>query len=269
MKNFSEFEIINSVKNSRVKSWLKLKQKKARTEQGLFLLEGIKLLFEAYENKQEIITIMMEENKPIPEKIKEIIEDNHGIELFLLSKSIIEKLTETEQSQGYFAVIKQKKVNPTDLLKQEPTFLLLVDQIQDPGNLGTIIRSSDAAGIDGIILGNGTVDLYNSKVVRSAMGSIFHVPISTGSLDDIIPSLKEQGFQVIGTSPYASSSYFELDFSQKIAIIVGNEANGLDENRENSVDHMVNIPMLGQAESLNVAMATTLILYEKVRQQIK
>ena len=267
MKNSNiAIENINSVKNPKVKAWQKLKTKKGRNEQGFFLLEGLKLIDEAFKNGQEIYSMMMDENKPMPDIFNEILGFNQKIAMYSLSTTIIEKLTDTEQPQGYFAIIKQRNITHMDLLKDNPSFLLLVDQIQDPGNLGTIIRSGDAAGIEGIILGNGTVDLYNPKVVRAAMGSMFHLPITSGRLDSILPTLKEQGFHVIGTSPYATQSYFDLDFKQKIAILVGNEANGLEESRKKSVDKMVSIPMQGQAESLNVAMATTLILYERVRQ---
>ncbi|MFV9511134.1 TrmH family RNA methyltransferase [Tepidibacillus sp. LV47] len=261
-------EIIQSVHNPKVKSWIRLKTKQGRNEQGLFLIEGIKNVEEVLQSGQEVVSIIYGEDKEIPDSWRTKMEQSkQPIHLYQVSQHIIEKLAETKTPQGFFAIVKQELHTIETLLSH--SFLLLVDEIQDPGNLGTIIRSADAAGVEGIILGDGTVDPYNGKVIRSAMGSMFHLPIVKASLDEVIPRLKESSFQVIGTSPYAKKAYFEMDYKQKTAILVGNEARGLAESRMEQVDQMVQIPFMGQAESLNVAIATSIILFERARQILK
>lgn len=257
-------ELIQSVHNPKVKAWYQLQNKKGREQSKSFMIEGFKLVEEALSSKQEIEYIISEEDKDLPKSINDYME-KLDIPMVQVSKPVIEKLSETQAPQGILAIIKQQSLNLEQVISSKFDFFLLIDQIQDPGNLGTIIRSADAAGVDAIILGYGTVDIYNQKVIRSAMGSIFHLPILNADLDSSIRSLKEHGVKVIGTSPYADRNYFDVNLKDKIAIIVGNESKGLSEERMEQVDEMVNIPLIGQAESLNVAMATTLVLYERVR----
>ncbi|KXG42908.1 hypothetical protein U473_01855 [Tepidibacillus decaturensis] len=270
MESEKKMEVIQSTNNPRIKTWYQLKSKKGRQEQGLYIIEGIKLIEEAIDAKQEIEALIFDQGKDLPESLALHLEKyDLSIPIVSVSTPVIEKLSDTETPQGVLAILKKKNIEIEKLLENQFSFYLLIDQIQDPGNLGTIIRSADAAGVQGIILGNSTVELYNSKVIRSAMGSIFHLSIVQDELDQIIPKLQKNGVKVIGTSPYASKTYFEVDLTQKVAIIVGNEAKGLSDSRKQQVDEMIKIPLVGKAESLNVAMATTLILYERVRQMEK
>lgn len=260
-------EFIQSVHNPKIKAWYQLHSKKGRDTSGSYLIEGAKLIAEAIQADQEIEVLLIEHEKGIPREINALIADkNEEIPIVKVTPSIIEKLSEMSTPQGMMAVVKQKHHTMAQILERKPSFILLVDEIQDPGNLGAMIRSADAAGVEAIILGNGTVDLYNSKVIRSAMGSLFHLPILSADLSQLIPQLQHDGFQVIGTSSYAEKSYFDIDYTKKTAILVGNEARGMSEDRKKQVTEMVKIPLMGQAESLNVTMATTVILYERVRQ---
>ncbi|WP_339060004.1 RNA methyltransferase [Tepidibacillus marianensis] len=256
-------EIIQSLKNPKVKSWVSLKMKQGRMEQGVYLIEGFKLVEEAIRSKVDIQSIIYGMEHEIPFSWQPWIQQS-DISLYQVSQSIIEKLTDTKTPQGFYAIIEQKKNSLEDLINKR--FLLLVDEVQDPGNLGTIIRSADAAGIEAIVLGKGTVDVYNGKVIRSAMGSMFHVPFVEADLTQVILKLQDKGFIVVGTSPHTEKNYFELDYKQRMAIIVGNESKGLSEIRIEQVDQMVKIPFMGMAESLNVAIATAIILFERVRQ---
>jgi len=256
-------EIIQSLKNPKVKSWISLKSKQGRMEQGVYLVEGFKLVEEAIHSKVDIQSIIYGPEHEIPFSWQEWINET-GITLFQVSQSIIEKLAETKSPQGFYAVIQPNKSHLQSLTNKR--FLLLVDEVQDPGNLGTIIRSADAAGVEAIVLGAGTVDVYNGKVIRSAMGSMFHVTFIEDDLNKLILNLRKEGFIVVGTSPHAEKNYFELDYNQKMAILVGNESRGLSKERIEQVDQMVKIPFVGLAESLNVAIATSVILFERVRQ---
>ncbi len=260
-------EEIKSVQNPKVKSWSQLNNKKGRDISKTYLIEGIKLIEEAIQSNQEIEAILIDDEKGMPIDIKLLLENQKkNIPIFSVTAAIVDKLSDMATPQGVLAVVKQQQYSLEEIVSKEYSFLLLLDEIQDPGNLGAIIRSADAAGIEAIFLGNGTVDLYNSKVIRSAMGSLFHIPIVSVDLNQLIPLLQQDGFQVIGTSPYADKAYFDIDFSLKTALLLGNESRGLSEERKQQVTEMVKIPLMGQAESLNVTMATTVILYERVRQ---
>jgi TrmH family RNA methyltransferase len=160
-------------------------------------------------------------------------------------------------------VIKKRNQAPIEQLISQGKTVLLVDQIQDPGNLGTMIRTADAAGIDAIIMGKGTVDQYSGKVTRSTQGSIFHIPIYEDELKNIIPMLKESGWTVFGTSLKDATDYRKVRFppSQKNALLIGNEGEGVQEELLHIVDTKIKIPIWGKAESLNAAIATGILLY--------
>lgn len=258
-------EIINSTNNPKVKYWAQLKSKKARETEGLYIIEGIKLIEEAITKNVTIDNLLIfNDSKYIQES--QIEANLRNLPITYVSEAVIEKLADTETPQGIIAIAKREHQDLENLLKKNYNFYLLIDEIQDPGNLGTIIRSADAAGVDAIILGRGTVELYNPKVIRASMGSIFHLPIIEGDLKEVIPLLHKDGFNIIGTSPYASDLYFNTDLRNKIGILVGNESKGISKEVMNLVNVMVKIPIIGQAESLNVSMATSLVLYERVRQ---
>lgn len=259
-------ELIESIHNPKVSLWSQLKTKKGREQQGVYLIEGNKLLEEAILSNQKIEVIIINKDKDIPTSLSNTI-NQRNLRIITVSNIVFNKLAETETPQGIIGVIKKKQWDFNELLNKDNNFLLLIDEIQDPGNLGTIIRSADAAGISGIIIGTNTVELYNPKVIRSAMGSIYHLPILINDLDDSIEKLKSLNINIIGTSPYSTKDYYDVNLINNIAIIIGNEARGLSERRQKSTDQMIKIPINGKAESLNVAMATTIILFEHLRQR--
>jgi len=260
-------EEIQSVQNPKIKAWYQLRNKKGREKSGLYMIEGIKLIEEAIRFDQAIEYLLFEKEQGIPSRLLNLLKEDHlHPRLIAVTSAIIQKLSDTETPQGVLAIVKQQTHSLEKLLAERGNYLLLVDEIQDPGNLGAMIRNADAAGVEAVFLGKGTVELYNPKVLRAAMGSIFHLPIHPIDLNNIMPMLKEKNIQVIGTSPHAEKAYFDLDFTQKTAILVGNEAKGLSAEKQSQVDHMVKIPIMGHAESLNVAMAAGVILFERVRQ---
>jgi TrmH family RNA methyltransferase len=176
---------------------------------------------------------------------------------------------ETENPQGIAAVVEMPLWSEDELLARASTTAtyLLLDAIQDPGNLGTILRTAEAAGVTGIWLGKGTVDLFNSKVVRAAMGSVFRLPTVQVDLMEQIPKLIQHGVTIIGTSPRAGNYHFQYSYPAKSAILLGNEGRGVNPAFSPLVDTEVQIPMLGRTESLNVSITSAILLYERVRQQ--
>ncbi|WP_243291275.1 RNA methyltransferase [Bacillus sp. FJAT-47783] len=250
-----ELKVLESVKNPKIKALKKLLTKKERDKTKQFLVEGFHLVEEALKAKVAVELILSE---------KVVIPSDWSVEQVDITKvtpAIMKELCETETPQGIIAVCRQKEEH---LL---PTFrkVLLIDSIQDPGNLGTIIRTADAAKLDAVVLGKGTVDVYNSKVIRSTQGSIFHVPIVKEDLRDVISELKKMNVPVYGTSLTNGTSYRNIKPSSEFALIVGNEGNGVSEHVLQLTDQNLYIPIYGKAESLNVAVASAILMYHFVK----
>jgi RNA methyltransferase, TrmH family len=242
---------IHSSKNPQVKQWKKLHTKKERENSGTFLVEGFHLVEEALKIEDMVLELIVSEEVEIPPRI-----DYGSVSMTQINKEVVKELAETETSQGIFAVCKQPKHKQVDA-----TSYLLLDAVQDPGNLGTIIRTADAAGIDAIVVGNGSVDIYNSKVLRSAQGSHFHLPIIRGDLFEWIEKLKSDGIPIYGTSLDNGIVFTEVEPTPSYALIVGNEGNGIQTDLLNETTKNLYIPIFGKSESLNVAVATGILLY--------
>lgn len=246
---------IESPQNSLVKYWKKLATtRKERDRSGEFLIEGFHLVEEAIKNESEILNIIVREDVDIPANWN--IDNIYVVEV---TAQVADEFAETEHSQGIFAQVKQPTVSKEDQTKW--TKLLLVDAVQDPGNIGTMIRTADAAGIDAVILGKGCADPFNPKTVRSTQGSIFHIPVVRGDLGEWIDSLKEKEIPVYGTALENAVLYHQVKKEGKFALIMGNEGSGIDSNILAKTDANVIIPIMGKAESLNVAVATGIVLY--------
>ena len=256
---------IESKENNFFKSIKKLKERRFRQKEGKFILEGFRLIEEAAKANMEIEYIILSqgnEEKLHNSSLKEVINED---KIYVFSSSLFLQISSTEHPQGVIAVVKNKKMT----IDLDCGFFLVCDKVQDPGNLGTIIRTGHAAGVDGIILTKGTVDIYNDKTIRSTMGSIFYVPIFYDDVDfSIIKKLKDNGVALVTTSLEESKNFFEENLKGKIMLAVGNEGNGISNELFELASKKVKIPMPGGAESLNVAIATSIILFEKVRQNL-
>ncbi|EJQ15752.1 hypothetical protein IE3_01000 [Bacillus cereus BAG3X2-1] len=242
---------IDSVQNPRVKQWKKLQTKKERDKKGLFFVEGFHLVEEAL--KAGVVTeLIVSDQTDLPKDWTV-----NDVEMYIVPEAIVKILRETETTQGVFAVCEkhEKEVALTD-----GKFLLL-DGLQDPGNLGTIIRTADAAGIHAVVLGEGCVDVYNSKVLRSTQGSIFHLPVVKGNLEEWVDKLKENNVPVYGTALENGVPYGEVTPAGSFALIVGNEGSGVSEEILAKSDQNLYIPIYGGAESLNVAVAAGILTY--------
>lgn len=246
---------IESPQNSLVKHWKKLLSvRKERDKTGEFLIEGYHLIEEAIKQKENVLTIMISDTSEIPTNWNV---DN--LEIVEINDVVKKELAETEHTQGIFAHCKQQAVHEQEQMKWNR--LLLIDAVQDPGNIGTMIRTADAVGIDAVILGKGSADAYNPKTLRSAQGSHFHIPIVKGDLHEWVNKLKNRQVPVFGTAFENSTPFNELPKSNEFALIVGNEGSGINAELLQKTDQNIIVPLLGQAESLNVAVATGILLY--------
>lgn len=254
---------IESKDNNLFKNTKKLKERKNRNKNSKYIIEGFRLVQEAFKAKVDVDYLIV--TKDGNEKMDLYLSDyiSNQVKIYEISDNLFKELVSTENPQGILAVINMN-IKPMNFHGE---FYLLCDKLQDPGNIGTIIRTAHAAGVQGIILTKGTVDIYNEKAIRSTMGSIFYIPIHYD--DDnlsLVKKLKEQGFKLVVTSLETDKDFFQEDLCGKVVLTVGNEGNGVSKEVFELADTKVKIPMPGNAESLNVAIATSVIMYEKVRQ---
>ena len=237
--------IITSLENDKIKKLKKLKQKKYREQTNTYLIEGKHLIKEAYQANCLDLLILVEDT-----------DLKLDVDTLYVTKEIMKVLSDVETPPSIMGVCHKKEI------KSAHEKLLLLDSIQDPGNLGTIIRSAVAFGIDKIYIGNNSVDVYNPKTIRSSQGMIFKVNIEQTNLLELIPKLKKSGHSIIGTKVDGGNSLKTFEIPKKFAIIMGNEANGVSEKIFNLCDKYLYIDMNNTCESLNVAVATSIILYE-------
>ncbi|MCM3717879.1 TrmH family RNA methyltransferase [Fictibacillus phosphorivorans] len=249
---------IESDSNATLKQWKKLHTKKEREKTGTFLLEGPHLIEEAISSGAKLQHVIIEENFTMEDEwLKE------KFTLWSVPTRLMKQLSETEKPQGIMAVCEMME-EPEERIEKNGRYLL-IDGVQDPGNLGTIIRTADSAGLDGVFLGEGTADLYNGKTVRSTQGSLFHLPIIKADLREIIAECKTLDIPVISTSLQGAVDMRKLPYMNGFALIMGNEGSGVQAEFQEESSLNVKIPIFGQAESLNVSVATGILLYELQR----
>ena len=258
--------MISSTKNNIIKQIIKLKTKKEREKTGLAIIEGerfIDLIPENTKIEYYVFSQSYANKNNVFEKFK-------NYKIYIVSDDIFKKLSETVSPQGIMAICNIKKYSFKDLDIKNNSFFVILDRVMDPGNLGAIIRSADALGVSALILSKGCVDLYNDKVLRSTMGSLFNIPIIENcEIDEFLEKLKKENFNIICTHLKGAKSPFEINFSGKIALIIGNEANGVLDKYVNLSNEIVKIPMIGKAESMNVSIASSIIFYEALSQKFK
>lgn len=258
---------IVSVQNQHVKQWAHLLERSGREKYQQYLIEGHHLVEEAIAAHAPIQTIVYRLDDAKPHKLKQLTA-HLSITWVAASEAVFAKCTDAHTPQSIFAVIAKPQPINAHRFIDTSDLVVVLDGIQDPGNLGTIIRSADAVGASAVILGQGTVDVYNPKTIRATMGSMFHVPIVEADLVPLLQKAKEKNIQLVTTSLQASTSCYMLDYCQPTWVMMGNEARGVSHEVAKLAHHEVIIPMHGSAESLNVAMATTVLLFEVSRQRI-
>ena len=240
-------EKITSISNQLIKDIYQLKQKKYRNLTKQFMVEGLHLVEEAYKNK--VLKIVLSNDELLLNKF-------NNVKTVLVNNQIIEKLSNTTTPQNVLGVV--------DIIENKFELVdkyLILDGVNDPGNLGTIIRTSLALGVNHLILSNNTVDIYNDKVIRATQGAIFKANIYYTDLEDIYKKLKQNNIKIITTSLEANKTLNDLEKMDKFAIVVGNEANGISNVSKKYADELIIIPMKNNIESLNVGIASGIILY--------
>lgn len=255
--------MITSTGNAQIKEIINLLKKSGeRRRRGLFVIEGIRMFSEI--PKERLDRVYVSES---------FMHSNTGLlseySYEVVSDKVFAQMSETKTPQGILAVVKMLEYSLLDIIgKAETPLITVLENIQDPGNLGTIIRTSEGAGVTGIIMSKDTVDIYNPKTIRSTMGALFRMPfIYVDSLSDLLADLKKQGIKLFAAHLKGSKEYYNENFRVPAAILIGNEGNGLTDDITKCTDTLVKIPMNGGLESLNAAVSAAIILYEALRQR--
>lgn len=259
--------MINSTSNKQVKRVANLRDKaKARREEGVYVAEGLRMCREYKPDDVEILYITESFGKQ--EENKKWL---RGFKFEIVTDEVMHYMADTKTPQGVLAVAKQKKCTMEDILKKTstPKLIMILENIQDPGNLGTIIRTGEGAGVTGVILSKTSVDVFNPKVIRSTMGSVYRVPVLyVDSIEEeVLPMLKTHGITTYAAHLKGENNYDQEDYGKGTAFFIGNEGNGLSDELTACADTLIKIPMAGQVESLNAAMASGILMYEAARQR--
>lgn len=262
-------EKITSLQNPRVKQLVKLRDRRPRDEAGVFMVEGYRQICRALEKKVALQELYFCPDWYLGENEPALIAEAEaaGALLIELSKEAFAKVAYRERPDGLLAVAPQWQRSLDDLSLGASPFLLVVEAIEKPGNLGTILRSADAAGCDGVIVCDPVTDIFNPNVVRASTGVLFSVPLVVSESQQVHAWLKAKGIRTAATTPHTDNIYTQTDLCGPLAVIMGSEQYGLSEFWMKHSDVLVRIPMAGQADSLNVAMATIITLFEAVRQR--
>jgi TrmH family RNA methyltransferase len=248
-----------------------LKKSKERRAQGLFVVEGPKMCFEA--PKEWVRAVYVSETfEKEPDTRTQLFsycgEVAQALPYEVVADSVLKSVSDTQNPQGIMAVVEKPCYTLSDMLCGEQTMLLVLDGIQDPGNLGTMLRTGEGAGMTGVIMSRTTVDLFNPKTIRSTMGSLYRVPFYIAeNLVATLAQLKADGVKLYAAHLKGTRSYDEPDYTGACGFLIGNEGNGLSEEAAEAADTYIRIPMAGQVESLNAAISAGLLLYECSRQR--
>lgn len=262
-------QTIVSLQNEKVKNVVKLRQRAHRDEQGLMIVEGYRELMRALEAGLRPLSLFYCRDFFLGKNETELIDKCRGAgsEIFSCAPPVFAKMAYRERPEGLLALVPRTRRGLEDLKLPPAPLLVVAEAIEKPGNLGTILRTADAAGADAVIVCDRCTDVGNPNVVRASIGAIFTVPVAEASSADTIEWLRLNRIQIAAASPHAQTDYTQVDFRRGTAFAVGTEQYGLSELWMKSADVQVRIPMRGKLDSLNVAAATTILLFEAARQR--
>ena len=266
-------KLIESPQNPEIKAILRLRKRRERDKTQSFLIEGYRELLRASERKHPIRALYVCPELFLGSNEQALISqiESNGAEIIQCSQKAFEKISYRDRPDGLLAIAPQAKRTLKDLHEQvkdqkSPLFIV-AEAIEKPGNLGTILRCADAVGVDGVIIADPCTDLHNPNVVRASVGTLFTVPVVESNSEEVLRFLREHDVQTLAATPEASTVYTDANMSGPLAIIFGTEQLGLTDFWMNEADQQVRIPMNGCADSLNVAMATTVLMFEAARQR--
>ncbi len=265
---------LTSTQNPKVKHVIDLRDRRIRDQSGQFIIEGYREILRAFESGCVMESLFYCPSLFLGINETELIRpiEDSGTKLFVCSEKVFRKMSYRDRPDGLIATAAQKRQGLEELEKilkgkDHVPFLIIAEAIEKPGNLGTILRSSDAVHLDALIVCDKCTDIYNPNVVRASVGTLFTVPVIESASDETILWLRQHHISIVAATPSAELEYTKVDLRGPIAIAVGTEQLGLSDKWMQQADIQVRIPMLGVADSLNVAMATTLLLYEALRQR--
>ena len=258
---------ITSFQNSRIKDVVRLRERRERKESDLFLIEGYRELRRAVDAGRPLEAIFYSPELFLGENEEALLKESGARDLFLCPPEIFSKISYRDRPDGLLAVARQSHLPLSSLKLTKNPFLLVAERIEKPGNLGSILRSCDAVGVDAVLVCDPMTDIHNPNVVRSSVGTLFTQPVLEADGEETIAFLRKEKIALVAATPHADLEYTQADFTGPLAIAVGAEQIGLSDRWMESADIKVRIPMRGAADSLNVAAATTLLLYEVLRQR--
>jgi TrmH family RNA methyltransferase len=264
---------ITSVQNPRIKAAFALSERRERNRTDLFLIEGFRELLRAFQGGVQVLELFFCEELFLGTNEPFLLKDleSKGVKLYKCSEEVIRKISYRDRPDGLIAVASQMHISLDEVDKHlqgvRNPFLLVAEAIEKPGNLGTILRSSDAVGVDAALVCDRCTDIFNPNVVRASVGTLFTQLVAEVTHQELLPYLKARGIAIVAATPHATEEFTKVDLCGPVAIVVGTEQLGLSKHWMESADIQVRIPMLGCADSLNVATATTLLLYEVLRQR--
>ena len=256
--------MITSTSNPQIKRLLQLQKKaKVRDEENVYVVEGIRMFAEVPKERVEKVYIS---ETLFNRKKHDLNLQEFPVEI--LSDRVFEHISDTKTPQGILCVVKRKKYELNELLKVKKPHFVVLDNLQDPGNMGTIVRTAEAAGVDAVFMSRDCVDIYNPKTIRSTMGSIYRMPfIYIEDIPKLLDIFRENGVKSYAAHLNGKNSYDKEDYSHGTAILIGNEGNGLRDEVTEKADILVKIPMQGKVESLNAAIAALVLMFEVFRQR--
>lgn len=257
-------EIIKSKDNSKIKYIRSLNSKKNRKNDSAFVVEGIKFVKESINEDADLTFVLVSESASQRNDVLELLRtlEENKIEYYLSDDNIFNSVTETINAQGVLSVV-SKRTHVKEQILHNYKFIIICDRIQDPGNLGTIIRTADAFGPAAVIMNKGCVDVYNTKVVRATAGAMFRVPFIIGdTTEEIIDYVRSAGFKIISTVVNSEFSFENIEETEKICVVIGNEGQGISREIIEASDMNITIKMNGRAESLNASIAAGICVYE-------
>ena len=259
-------EKITSLQNPKIKLLLQLQQKSSeRRKAELFVVEGRRELMHCMEAGYEVNTVFWCPSVEVgTEPIPSLPE---GVRLFEVSKDIYERVAYRGSTEGIIAEVRTRKLSLADLQLGASPLVVVVERVEKPGNLGAILRSADAAGVDAVIVCDPLTDLYNPNLIRSSIGGIFSVPCVACTSEECIAFLKQRGIQILTAQLQDSHLYYDTDMRRPTAIVMGTEATGLTDQWREAADAHIRIPMLGRIDSLNVSVSAAILMFEAVRQR--
>ena len=260
--------MITSTSNARIKRLVNLKKKrKLRDEEGVFLVEGIRMFREVPLDKLKEVYVSESFYRKEKDTVKEVLKDSK-IRVEELTDTVFSHASDTKTPQGILCVVEQMNHKISELTSAECPLIMVLDHLQDPGNLGTILRTAEGAGVTGILMDRECVDIYNPKTIRSTMGALYRMPfVYVEDLRETIHTLKEKNIKSYAAHLDGKNTYDKEDYRQGTAFLIGNEGNGLREEIAQCADTWIRIPMCGQVESLNAAVAATVLMFEVSRQR--